>query len=1055
MMAARTVHLKAMVNMPRKVHVGRTCVMAVDLKHDSPWKMWPYSQEEFIVLCQVIAWPLFESTPLEDATLVVHRFGGTYGEIHFLLRASQQPMKGDIIVRLLNIDGMPIEDISLCGVDVVSRLDGAENDCTALRSSGSDGGKTVCEAFIEDISSSLSFKSASLAGKHERAKHELRSGLYRSLAALRQRFEEGEIVPLELAKETSDLADAFLRVVCQINNEFLLPRLEGISPIAVVAMGEYGKGLVPPLLDMNVLILSVSRDTREDEWIQSLIVLIKECGCESVLMVETIDSYITAIESNWLLCLDALSARLVWGSEHVFYTFQGRLRDEVVVGSKASFVERSLIERDSRHEQMGISRFILEPHVKDSRGGLCDLQTLFCIAEFLYQANDVAQLVDRGVFTAKDIRQLRRAESFLWGVRCHLHYVVGKSEEWLTFNLQEVVARRLGYNDRASGRGVERFMKHYYRVTKSVGDLTRVLCGVLEDEHKIHRLRFRLIALSRTLFRRLPSGLRIDGDRLGVDSSSAFDKNPVLLLRLFHEAQRQGIDIHPHALRQVHQSLRLIDASLRSNAEANRLFMDILTDEKDAELTLKRLADSGVLGRFIPDFGRVISQMQFDLYNVYTVDEHTIRAIGMLNKIERGELKDEHPAATVAFSEIRSRRALYLAVLLHDIAKGRGGDHSEIGAEIALNLAPRLGLDEWETETVSWLVRFHLLMRSTSSKRDIDDWKTVIDFVDRVQSPERLRMLLILTNADIHAVGPNIWNAWTCSLLDELYYRALEDMEMAARPSPERWTMRVERAKAKLRARLKDWPEDVCDRLISLGYSDYWLVFGTEDHVRHFALIRDAEETGRDLLVEIRQRPSLDITEITIYAPDHLQLFSQIVGAMELSDAFIVGAKAVTFANSMALKVFWFQEIAAKSYSDEDRVKRLVRRIENAIVGKTQPAQDLKEVRDATSQGTTGVFKVPPRIIFDNKASDKSTVIEVQGRLRCGFLHDITAILPTFGLQIASAHVSRYGERIISVFYVRDIFGLKIEQVHKLQKIESALFETFSGLVHTSKLKAN
>ncbi len=212
--------------------------------------------------------------------------------------------------------------------------------------------------------------------------------------------------------------------------------------------------------------------------------------------------------------------------------------------------------------------------------------------------------------------------------------------------------------------------------------------------------------------------------------------------------------------------------------------------------------DAGVFGRFVPDFGRVVAQMQYDMYHVYTVDEHTIRAIGILSRIERGALKDEHPAATAAFGEIRSRRALYVAVLLHDIAKGRGGDHSEIGAQLALTLCPRFGLDDWETETVSWLVRYHLLLSRYAFKRDIDDAKTVSDLTGLVQSPERLRMLMILTNADIRAVGPNIWNAWKRGLLDKLYYRALEDIEMTGGQPAERRAARVEHAKAKLRARL-------------------------------------------------------------------------------------------------------------------------------------------------------------------------------------------------------------------------------------------------------------
>jgi [protein-PII] uridylyltransferase len=262
---------------------------------------------------------------------------------------------------------------------------------------------------------------------------------------------------------------------------------------------------------------------------------------------------------------------------------------------------------------------------------------------------------------------------------------------------------------------------------------------------------------------------------LTIPTEDFFKNDPVALLRLFQVAQEHGLDIHPRALRAASQSLRLVDR-LREDPEANRLFLDILTSRKDPETALRRMNEAGILGRFIPDFGRVVAQMQYDMYHHYTVDEHTLFAIGILHKIETGLLKEEHPLATDLAATIVSRRALYLAVLLHDIAKGRGGDHSEIGERIALELGPRLGLSAEETETVAWLVRWHLLMSGAAFKLDIGDPKTIGDFVERVQSPERLKLLLVLTVADIRAVGPNVWNGWKATLLRELYHRAIEVM---------------------------------------------------------------------------------------------------------------------------------------------------------------------------------------------------------------------------------------------------------------------------------------
>lgn len=873
-----------------------------------------------------------------------------------------------------------------------------------------------------------------------------KAALYRGVGEIRGRFEAEVMSGAEVVQANAFLVDQFVRCIFDFADTEVYP--DGVDPgerMSLTATGGYGRGELAPFSDIDVMFLLPGKQTaRLEQIVEYVLYMLWDSGLQVGHATRTIDDCVRLSKGDLTIRTSLLETRWLWADKPLFCSFEQRFRSEVVAGSAASFVEQKLAERDARHERMGDSRYVLEPNIKEGKGGLRDLQTLFWIAKYLYQVKDMGGLVERGVFTDADVRQFRRAENFLWTVRCHLHYVAGRPEERLTFNVQEVIAQRLGYADRLSGRGVERFMKHYFRVTKTVGDLTRVLCAVLEDQHKKTRLKFRLPSLSRALFRRPPSGLKLDGDRLTLDSLDALQWDPVLMLRLFHEAQRLGLDIHPRALRLVQQNLRLVDAGLRSDPKANQLFVEMLTHETAAEQTLKRLGEAGVFGRFIPDFGRVISQMQYDMYHVYTVDEHTIRAIGILSRIERGELKDQHPAATMAMSEIRSRRALYLAVLLHDIAKGRGGDHSELGAAIALILAPRLGLDDWEAETVSWLVAQHLLMARTAFKRDIDDWKTVCDFTDRVQSPERLRMLLILTNVDIRAVGPNIWNAWKCGLLDELYYRALEDMEMASGQPAERRTMRVERAKARLRSRLIDWDDASRETFMARGYSDYWLSFGVEEHVRHFELMRTAEADGKGLHVEARTHPSRDVTEVTIYAPDHPGLFAHIAGAMSLSGASIVGAKVVTLANSMALDVFQIQDLSGRPFDSDDRMQRLSQRIEAAVVGNMQPARELRAMRLRALPSRMQVFKVPPRVIFDNKASVSNTVIEVNGRDRPGFLHDVTSTLTAQALQIVSAHISTYGERVVDVFYVKDVFGLKVEQPAKLRKLEQTLLEAIA-----------
>jgi [protein-PII] uridylyltransferase len=488
-------------------------------------------------------------------------------------------------------------------------------------------------------------------------------------------------------------------------------------------------------------------------------------------------------------------------------------------------------------------------------------------------------------------------------------------------------------------------------------------------------------------------------------------------------------------LRAATQSLTLVDERLRADPEANRLFLEILTSRKDPETALRRMNEAGVFGRFIPDFGRVVAQMQYDMYHHYTVDEHTLFAIGILHKIENGLLKKEHPLATEAAATIVSRRALYLAVLLHDIAKGRGGDHSEIGEQIAVELGPRLGLSGEETETVAWLVRWHLLMSGTAFKLDIGDPQTLSDFVERVQSPERLKLLLILTVADIRAVGPNVWNGWKAALLRELYQRAIE--VMAGGLTIEGRDSRVAAAQAAAQRLLPDFSEEEFATFAGRGYPFYWLSFDAETHARHARLMREAEASGAPLTVEKRVDPHRAVTEVTLYTADHPGLFSRIAGALAVSGANIVDARIMTMSNGMALDTFWVQDLAGRPFDRPDKLARLAVTFENVLTGDLKPHREL--ARPPAFPSRTQVFTVMPRVLVDNRASQSHTVIEVNGRDRPGLLYEVTRELTRLNLQISSAKISTYGEKVVDVFYVKNLFGHKVEQPAKLSDIRQTL----------------
>jgi [protein-PII] uridylyltransferase len=518
---------------------------------------------------------------------------------------------------------------------------------------------------------------------------------------------------------------------------------------------------------------------------------------------------------------------------------------------------------------------------------------------------------------------------------------------------------------------------------------------------------------------------------------------------LFRAAQLHDLDIHPKALRLITQNLRLVNAALRADPEANRLFLEILTSKKDPEIALRRMNEAGVFGRFVPDFGRVVAQMQYDMYHVHTVDEHTLFAIGILSRIENGTLKDDHPLSTSVIGTIDSRRALYLAVLLHDIAKGRGGDHSVLGEEVAQKLCPRLGLTAEETEQVAWLVRWHLLMSNTAFKRDIDDPQTIRDFVEKVQSPERLKLLLVLTVADIRAVGPKTWNGWKAALLRELYNRAFDVMSGGL--VAEARDARIAAAQAAVRQLLPEFREEDFAAFVSRGYPFYWLSFDAQTHARHARLIREAERIAAPLTVDKRVDVRRSVTEVTLYTADHPGLFSRIAGALAVSGANIVDARIMTMANGMALDTFWVQDASGGAFDRPDKLARLAVLFENVLSGRLKPHVELR--RPAAVPSRTRVFEVTPRVLVDNKASASHTVVEINGRDRPGLLFELTRALTGINLQISSAKISTYGEKVVDVFYVKNIFGLKVEHEGKLREIRETLLAVLAEPEETGTAK--
>ncbi|MGB8601462.1 MAG: [protein-PII] uridylyltransferase [Rhizomicrobium sp.] len=855
---------------------------------------------------------------------------------------------------------------------------------------------------------------------------------------------------LDAARSLSAIQDTIIRIVFEFATTRVYTTPGEAEALAVVATGGYGRGELAPGSDIDLLFLRAAKAPPDsDHVVEFILYVLWDLGLKVGHATRSVTECMRQGKQDITICTALLEARFIGGAHSHYDELRKRFWTEIATGSGREFVEAKLAERDDRHVRQGETRYLVEPNIKEGKGGLRDLQTLYWMGKYLYHVYDAAALVQHNVFSQEEYETFQKAEAFLWNVRVHLHYLMGRAEERISFDAQPGLAAALGFTDENPRQAVENFMRAYFLVAKDVGDLTRIFCAALEFQNRKRR---------EGLTRILPGFLRprsssddffVDTGRLNAQENT-FSKDPVNFIRIFHLADAKEIDIHPHALRAITRQLPLIDDALRANKSANALFLEILSSPRKPDWTLKLMNEAGVLGRFVPEFGRIVALMQFNMYHHYTVDEHLIRAIGYVAAIEHNRFEEEHPIATDIIRRIKSREVLYCAMLLHDIAKGLEGDHSVLGGAIAQTVCARFGLSAEDIASVDWLVKNHLVMSDIAQRRDISDPKTVRDFVSIVQSPEMLRYLLILTVADICAVGPGVWNGWKAQLLRELYYEA--EAVMSGGDTVRAHSARVHSAKHMLAEKIADLPEDVRNHNLERHYDSYWLAFDTAMHERHARMMADTDMAQKLFGFEAIPNKVRAVMEIAIYAPDHPGVFARISGAIAVAGGSIVDAKAFTTSDGFALDVFSVLDAEGGPFDDEARLSRLRQTIEKTIAGEIFPRTLIAQ---RTTRGRNKAFTVPARVNFDNDASTTATVIEVRGPDRLGFLNDVASALFHAGLSISSAMIATYGERVVDVFYVRDAFGHKITHLDKLKAVEASLLIAVEGKKDKAKRAAH
>ncbi|MFZ4124819.1 MAG: [protein-PII] uridylyltransferase [Rickettsiales bacterium] len=753
--------------------------------------------------------------------------------------------------------------------------------------------------------------------------------------------------------------------------------------VSIIAVGGYGRSELLPYSDVDLMILT-DQSVTDAEAIMQWLYPLWNLGLQISHAVYTVEQAVEAAKSDHTICASFMDLRLVVGERQLATSLKRALKD--IVGSNMlQFVEAKLTERDTRHEKYGDSRYMLEPHVKEGKGGLRDVHTLQWLVRYCYPVARPKDAVKLGLLSEKDWDIFEAATLFFSRVRAHLHLARGRADDRLSFDMQTHIAQAMGFAGETPQQKAEAFMFRYFDYTREVGALTRALCAILEEEKK----RKPSLAIGTQLRHgEVIEGFALETGRLHFRPEQSLADTPSLAIRLFAVGQAEGMDVHPKALIAIHADLPMLQQCLPDDAASAAAFLDILLSPKGPEDTLRKMNEAGVLGALIPEFSGIVGQMQYDGYHTYTVDEHTIVAVGNLFAIESGALKDELPLSTRVAKEVVERRALYMGMLCHDIAKGLGGGHNIKGEAMVVTLAQRLGLRTDEAELAAWLVRHHLLLSEMAFKRDLDDPQTIQALVNIIQSPERLRLLLLVTVADIRAVGPTIYNGWKGELLRRVYERSMQAMGVTLAP-----------------------------------------LTSADTTQRHDALVAAFDGTAR---IDISTDTFRDITLVTCCVAYQKNAFRMLAGVMALMGASIVSAKIRSVKEGVLLAEFGIQDTQAHAFTEAERLERLPQLVAEALSGTLDFAAELPR-RSVVRTGRK--ISVTAAVYMDDNVSNDATILEVNAQDRLGLLYDILGALEAEQLQIITAHIATYGQKAVDVFYIKDAYGLKLDHPAKRAQV--------------------
>ena len=853
-------------------------------------------------------------------------------------------------------------------------------------------------------------------------------------AEIKKRHHAGASGEWVVEKITSMSDTLIVKLFSCITGDMIEPHKAG-EQLALVAIGGYGRGELNPNSDIDLMFLHSGKSPQRTEDIaQKLLYFLWDMRLDVGYSVRTLLDCQEMASSDMTVKTALLDSRFLIGSRPLFTNYQKMLLTQILAKGSDAFIREKVEEMKKRREKYGSSVYLLEPNIKEGEGALRDLHTALWVVKIKYKITQPRELIMKGVMSEEELAAFNESLGYLWRIRNELHYLAGRKNDQLTFDAQIKLARFFGYADKGKSLAVEEFMRDYYlHATKVEHFSSSLISRCIMREEGTRKL------LGYFIRRPVGEGFYVIRGELVIPDESIIEQEPARLMKIFEYAQKHGVSLNIKVKSLIRSRLDLVHDKFRRNREVNTSFFNILRSEKGVAETLRLMHHLEFLIRFIPEFERIYCKVQHDLYHIYTVDVHSIFAVEEIVRLRQGEYRKELPLLTQLANEVDKRELLLLAVMLHDIGKGEGGGHADIGASLIPTIARRMGLSREDSERLEFLVKHHILMAHIAQRRDLHDEKMIIQFARQMGKSENLKMLYLLTFADIKGVGPDVWTEWKALLLQELYekaFKVLERGDFKLEASSER----VKKVKRKVIDILGDESPvaQVKEELKAMTtrhlLSNHPAVLA--EHVRILLSLGE-----NNIVMRVVHEIEKGYSSFTICTLDVPGLFSKITGVMAANGVNILGAQIHTSSNGKALDILQVNSPQGFVITDDNRWHRVQEDMRQVLEGKVRIATLVEKRHRPTLLIEKPKPKFPTRVEIDNEVSEDYTVIDIYTHDKVGLLYRITSTLTELGLYIGVSKISTKVDQVADVFYVRDIFAHKVTSPEKLAEIRVRLLK--------------